>query len=193
MGRLGYSISLAWWGKIYGNQKDLADIFFTTEYVNFTNSNGDMTTLPGLGFNIVRYNAGASSYNNITLDSGEVIQMIPSENIISSRQIDGYWLDPVLDVWDFTVDQNQRNMLQLAIERIPADTLLTELFSNSPMWWQLSNYNPSGSSDGSDNLNASEYYNHARYLSTLYNYAMNHWNVTFNYVERTRFSLVEEH
>ncbi|KAJ6441343.1 Dimethylglycine oxidase [Purpureocillium lavendulum] len=66
-----------------------------------------------LGFNIVRYNAGASSYNTYN-----GTRMVPK--------------DPSSSSWDWIVDANQRAMRQKAKER-EADTF--ELFSNSPMWW----------------------------------------------------------
>jgi len=79
----GWGTSLAWWAQQFGNRDDLADVFFTLGQVNF---NGK--TLPGLGFNIVRYNAGACSWNSIDGES-----MVVSPNIKRSRQMEGYWLD----------------------------------------------------------------------------------------------------
>jgi len=79
----GWGTSLAWWAQQFGDRDDLADVFFTLDQVNF---NGK--TLPGLGFNIVRYNAGACSWNSIDGES-----MVLSPNIKRSRQMEGYWLD----------------------------------------------------------------------------------------------------
>ena len=59
----GWGVSLAWWAKAFGDHDDLVDIFFTLKATIFNNQ-----TLPELGLNIVRYNAGASSSNNITSD-----------------------------------------------------------------------------------------------------------------------------
>jgi galactan endo-1,6-beta-galactosidase len=142
----GWGTSLAWWAQEFGDRDDLADVFFT---LGQTKVNGQ--SLPGLGFNIVRYNAGACSWN--TVDGKK---MVVSPKIKRSRQMEGYWVDwnssdpqsaswnwygvPFLwrtweDVADFlfrSVDVNQRAALQKAIAR-GADR--TELFSNSPMWW----------------------------------------------------------
>lgn len=141
----GWGVSLAWWAKAFGDHDDLADIFFTLNTTIFNNQ-----TLPGLGLNIVRYNAGASSLSNITSDV-----MVVSPSIMKSRQVDGYWLDhhstnSSSTSWNWDVDSNQRNMLLKARDR---GVDIFELFSNSPMWWMCSNHNPSGSNGGSsDNL-----------------------------------------
>lgn len=172
----GWGVSLAWWAKAFGDRDDLADIFFS---LNTTTLNS--ISLPGLGFNIARYNAGACSSN--TYDS---IAMVESPDITASRQIDGYWTnwasdDPTSSSWDWTVDANQRAMLQKAVAN-GANHL--ELFSNSPMWWMLYNKNPSGSDDGSsDNLQSWNYGNHTHYLSEIALYAENNWGVTFESVE----------
>lgn len=112
--------------------------------------------------------------------------MVASPAITASRQIDGYWLnwasdDPTTSSWDWTVDANQRAMLQKAAAR-GANYL--ELFSNSPMWWMLKNKNPSGSDDGtSDNLQTWNYANHTHYLGEIALYAKNNWDIEFTSVE----------
>lgn len=172
----GWGTSLCWWGKAYGDRDDFADIFFTTKSVSY---NG--TSLPGLGLNIVRYNAGACSTNSINGDS-----MVVSPNIQPSRQMDGFWLnwfssDPSSSSWDWTVDANQRSLLAKAKAR---GVNYFELFSNSPMWWMCYNHNPSGSPTGTtDNLQSWNYQQHAVYLSTIAKYAHDHWGITFTSVE----------
>lgn len=171
----GWGVSLAWWSKAFGDRDDLADIFFT---LNTTTLNS--ASLPGLGFNIARYNAGACSTNTY-----ESTSMVVSSAITASRQMDGYWLnwasdDPTTSSWEWTVDANQRAMLQKAAAR-GANHL--ELFSNSPMWWMLSNKNPSGSDDGSsDNLQSWNYANHTHYLAEVALYAKDNWGITFDSV-----------
>jgi len=123
----GWGVSLAWWAKAFGGRDDLADIFFAT---SSTTLNGD--SLPGLGLNIARYNAGACSFNSI---GGTT--MVVSPSIQSSRQMEGFWLDwsssdPSSSSWNWALDANQRAMLLKAQAR-GADQF--ELFSNSPMWW----------------------------------------------------------
>ena len=172
----GWGVSLAWWASAFGERDDLADIFFTLDTTVLNNQ-----ILPGLGFNIVRYNAGACSWNNI---SGDV--MVVSPDIIPSRQMDGYWLDwdstdPSSTSWNWYVDSNQRNMLWLARDR---GVDIFELFSNSPMWWMCYNHNPSGSNDGSsDNLQSWNYDQHAVYLATIAKYASDNWGFSFTSVE----------
>ena len=72
-----------------------------------------------------------------------------------------------------------RNAVSRGVDR-------TELFSNSPMWWQLKNYNPSGSSDSSDNLSPSKYSDHADYLANVAYHAAETWGVQFNSVSCTK-------
>ena len=107
----GWGVSLAWWAKAF-NRDDLATIFFSRDSQVLNGS-----ILPGLGFNIVRYNAGASSYNTYN-----GTRMVTSPNAMSSRLVDGFWLDwgskdPSSSSWDWTVDANQRAMLEKAKER----------------------------------------------------------------------------
>ena len=172
----GWGVSLAWWAKAFGDRDDLADIFFSLNTTIFNNQ-----TLPGLGLNIVRYNAGASSWNNISSDV-----MVVSPRIIHSRQVDGYWLDhdstnTSSTSWNWDVDSNQRNMLLKARDR---GANIFELFSNSPMWWMCSNHNPSGSNGGSsDNLPSRNYDQHAIYLATIAKYAIDNWGFSFTSVE----------
>lgn len=172
----GWGVSLCWWASVFGQREDLADLMFTTKATRL-----DGVTLPGLGLNIARYNAGACSTNAV---NGEFMQRSP--NILASRQIAGYWLDsrsadPRSDSWDWTADASQRAMLLQARAR-GANRL--ELFSNSPMWWMCRNHNPSGAASGrSDNLPERYYEQHAIYLVTIAQYAQAHWGITFDAVE----------
>ncbi|KUJ09534.1 endo-beta-1,6-galactanase [Mollisia scopiformis] len=172
----GWGVSLAWWAAAFGDQDDLADIFFSTDWTTF---NG--VSIPGLGFNVVRYNAGACSWN--TAPDGST--MVVSPDMISTRQMDGYWC-PRTDLstassWDWTVDANQRAMMTKAQSR---GVNYFELFSNSPMWWMTTNHNPSGNDDGSNNnLQAWNYDQHAIYLASIALKAKSSWGVTFTSVE----------
>ena len=172
----GWGTSLCWWANVFGTRNDLADIVFTT---NYTSLNGQ--TLPGLGMNIARYNAGACSSNSI---NGDFMQA--SANIPSFKQIGGYWLDwfssdPTTASWSWTADANQRAMLLKAKAR---GANLLELFSNSPMWWMCYNHNPSGADNGAnDNLQSWNYQQHAIYLATVAKYASDNWGITFDSVE----------
>jgi len=172
----GWGTSLCWWANVFGFRDDLANLIFTTGYVGL---NGQ--TLPGLGMNIARYNAGACSFNSI---NGETIQLSP--NIPAFKRIQGFWLDwfssdPSSASWNWAADANQRVMLLKAKAR---GANLFELFSNSPMWWMCYNHNPSGADDGSrDNLQSWNYDAHAAYLATIAKYAVDHWGIHFDSVE----------
>jgi galactan endo-1,6-beta-galactosidase len=171
----GWGTSLAWWAKQFGNRDDLADAFFT---LKSTRVNSE--TLPGLGFNIVRYNAGASSSKAVGSE-----RMVVSPNIKRSRQIDGYWVnwdseDPASASWDWSVDGNQRSALQKAISR---GANRTELFSNSPMWWMCKNHNPSGAEDGSENIQSWNLEKHAIYMATVAKTFKDKWGISFETVD----------
>ncbi|KAK0712662.1 glycoside hydrolase superfamily [Lasiosphaeria miniovina] len=172
----GWGTSLAWWAQAFGTRDDLADIFFTTKTQTFRGK-----TVPGLGLNIVRYNAGACSTNSY---NGS--KMAVSPKMMRSREMEGFWHDwastnPSSSSWNWNVDSAQRNMLWKARDR-GADVF--ELFSNSPMWWMLKNKNPAGSDDGgSDNLQSWNYKDHALYLATVAKYAADNWGFKFQAVD----------
>jgi len=171
----GWGTSLAWWAKQFGSRDDLADAFFTLKSTTVNSQ-----SLPGLGFNIVRYNAGASSWNAVGSD-----KMVQSSNVKRSRQIEGYWVDwnnadSSSASWDWSVDANQRSALQKAIAR---GANRTELFSNSPMWWMCKNHNPSGASDGSENIQSWNLEQHAVYMATVAKVFQDKWSIRFDTVE----------
>ena len=172
----GWGTSLAWWAVAFGTRDDLADIFFTSKTVSF---NGQ--SLPGLGFNIARYNAGASSWNSIN-----GTRMVVSPKMIASRHVEGFWLDwastnPSSSSWNWNADAAQRSMLAKARDR---GANILELFSNAPMWWMSTNHNPAGSDSGSsDNLQTWNHNQHAVYLATVAKYAADNWGIRFNAVE----------
>ncbi|WP_031225858.1 beta-1,6-galactanase [Streptomyces roseochromogenus] len=170
----GWGTSLAWWANVFGARDDFADIFFTTKSTTYHG-----TALPGLGLNIARYNLGACSWNSVNGES-----MSASPNIPSFKQIEGYWQDwtnedPASSSWKWTADATQRAMLQKAAQR----GAITELFANSPMWWMCLNHNPSGASDGGDNLQSWNYRRHASHLASVALYAKQNWGVSFKTVE----------
>ncbi|MEK7948945.1 glycoside hydrolase [Luteolibacter soli] len=171
----GWGTSLCWWAAVFGDRTDLADAMFTTKTVQVENEQ-----LPGLGLNIVRYNAGASAWRKI----GER-EMKKSRIIQRHRQMEGFWLDdrssdPASDSWDWSVDAKQRNMLKLAKER---GVTHFELFSNSPMWWMTRNDNPSGGPKPSDdNLSPQQERNFAIYLAAVAREAKDDWGISFTSV-----------
>ncbi|MGW2646538.1 beta-1,6-galactanase [Streptomyces sp. NPDC001393] len=170
----GWGTSLAWWANVFGARDDFADIFFTTKTTTY---NG--TALPGLGLNIARYNLGACSWNSVNGES-----MVASPNIPKFKQIEGYWQDwtnedPTSSSWKWTADATQRAMLLKATQR----GATSELFANSPMWWMCLNHNPSGASDGGNNLQSWNYRQHASHLASVALYAKQNWGVTFSTVE----------
>ena len=172
----GWGTSLCWWAKIFGQRDDLADLFFTTREVKLGNE-----ALPGLGFTVARYNAGACS-------SAEVDgrRMVVSKTIRPFRQIDSFWLDgknadPASSSWNWNADANQRAMLLKARDR-GADRF--ELFSNSPPWWMCANRNPSGAAKADqENLPPAQFAHFAHYLSAIARRARDQWGVSFTTVD----------
>ncbi|GAB2742389.1 glycoside hydrolase [Streptomyces bullii] len=170
----GWGTSLAWWANVFGARDDFADLFFTTKSVTY-----DGRSLPGLGFTIARYNLGACSWN--TVDGAS---MVASPNIPRFKQIEGYWQDwrnedPASSAWKWTADATQRAMLVKATQR----GAVSELFANSPMWWMCLNHNPSGASNGGNNLQSWNYRQHASHLAAVALYARNNWGVNFATVD----------
>lgn len=170
----GWGVSLCWWANIFGQHDELADLAFSLKNVTIGG-----TSIPGLGLNIARYNAGGSSWAKAGSDS-----MVASKNIPHWKQIQGFWNDWGSDKassssWNWTADGNQIEMLKKAHAR-GANHL--ELFSNSPMWWMLSNHNPSGNG-GSDNLESWNRANHSKYMAIVAEYAKDHWGLEFTSVE----------
>ncbi|WP_282699273.1 glycoside hydrolase [Streptomyces sp. CC219B] len=170
----GWGTSLAWWGNVFGNRDDFADLFFTTKSVTY---NG--TSLPGLGLNIARYNLGACSWNAV---NGET--MVKSPNIPAFKQIEGFWQDwnnedPTSSAWKWTADAAQRAMLVKATQR----GAVSELFANSPMWWMCYNHNPSGAANGGNNLQSWNYRQHASHLAAVALRARTNWGVNFATVD----------
>jgi galactan endo-1,6-beta-galactosidase len=170
----GWGTSLAWWGNVFGDRDDFANIFFTTQPVAY---NG--TTLPGLGLTIARYNLGACSWNSV---NGE--QMAASPNIPRFKQIEGFWQDwrnedPTSSAWNWNVDAKQRAALVKAVQR----GAVAELFANSPMWWMCLNHNPSGAADGGPNLQPWNHRQHALHLAVTARYARDRWGVNFRTVD----------
>lgn len=172
----GWGTSLCWFANVFGERDDIADALFTMRSVKL----GD-EVVPGLGLNIVRYNAGACSSNSV---GGQ--RIVLSHSIPKWKQMEGFWRDPrsedpQSESWDWTVDVRQRAMLQKARDR---GVNYFELFSNSPMWWMCQNRNPSGAAKATnDNLSPENYEKFAVYLATISKYARDNWGVPFRTVE----------
>jgi galactan endo-1,6-beta-galactosidase len=165
----GWGSSLAWWARAIGgtaNADYYADLIYTTKSTD---------GFPGLGLNIVRYNLGGGGINQPQENKGPKLQW--------QMDIHGYWADPNNGdpaSWSWSVDQNQRTMMQKARER---GANLFELFSDSPMWWMNSNRSTAGSNTGADCLMPENYDRFASYLASVARYAADHWGVKFDSVE----------
>jgi galactan endo-1,6-beta-galactosidase len=167
----GWGSSLAWWGRAIGgtNNADFyADLIYTTKIVN---------GYPGLGLNIVRYNVGGGGIHQSSENKGPKLQW--------QMDIHGYWVnsnsdDPGSANWDWSVDANQRAILEKAKAR-GAD--MFEMFSDSPMWWMNSNHSTAGSDTGGDCLEPANYRNFTHYLATVARQAKDHWGIHFASIE----------
>ncbi|MDD3266431.1 MAG: glycoside hydrolase [Burkholderiales bacterium] len=146
----GWGTSLAWWGANFGGNpttaNELSQLFFSlNESIPFHYvENGELKeiNLPGLGFNIVRYNLGGGDITNDAVwYSDEILK--------NSRWINGPWVNESErnpDNWNWNNDSEQINMLKLAYNQIQLrnESPIVEVFANSPMWWM----NNSNSSQG---------------------------------------------
>ncbi|KFY07973.1 hypothetical protein V492_06646 [Pseudogymnoascus sp. VKM F-4246] len=88
--------------------------------------------------------------------------------------------DPSSSSWNWNVDARQRQALANAISR-GANHL--ELFSNSPMWWMTKNKNPSGASDGSENIQSWSLGQHAIYMANVARHFKTNFNIAFTTVD----------
>ena len=180
----GWGSSLAWWANIWGNRDDMADVVYTLKTVSLKDSTGT-ELLPGLGFNVARYNVGGTGFAQITVN-GKVHQPNNPPSQKPATQIQTYWLnpdshDPKSASWNWSVDANQRLMMQKAKAR---GANIFEMFSNSPPWWMCYNSSTAGSSEGTnDNLMPWAYQPFADYLAAVAKRAHDHWGIDFASVE----------
>ena len=174
----GWGCSLAWWANVFGTNDMMAGLIFSTNYTTYQGH-----SVPGLGYNIVRYNAGGESWNHIGTSAMNVTSNLTQWPY---REIEGYltnWnsTDPSSSSWNWWADSNQRNMMWKARD-LGANVF--ELVSYSPMWWMCYSLSPCGSTNGtSDNLQSWNYDQHAIYLATIAAYAHSNWGINFSYIE----------
>lgn len=181
----GWGTSLCWWASVFGDRGDIADLLFTLN-ATVSLSNGGVTGLPALGFNIARYNIGGTG-NNVISENGSPVTIKASSDMPAFKAIETFWLDwfnsdPASSSWNWSADAKQRAMLQAAKQR-GANQL--EAFSNSPPWWMTSNHATAGADKKGtiDNLQSWNHEQFAVYLATVVKYAKDNWGVNFNYVE----------
>ena len=180
----GWGSSLAWWANVFGTRTDMADVLYTLNTTSFTSNQGTQS-LPGLGFNVARYNVGGTSTQSTNVGGTTYTPNNPS-SLPAFKEIQTYWLnwastDPASSSWNWYNDSNQRNMMWLARNR---GANIFELFSNSPPWWMCTNSSTTGNSTGSnDNLQSWNYDEFAIYLATVAKYAHDNWGINFASVE----------
>lgn len=154
----GWGTSLCWWANRLGYSEELtqqaADAFFSDE---------------GLGLDIARYNLGGGddpTHNHITR---------------SDSKIPGYatgFDDEGNIIYDWTADQNQRNIAKAALSANP--DLYVEGFSNSPPYFMTNSGCSSGAVDaGSDNLNPEYYNKFGEFIATTTKHFKDEFGITF--------------
>ena len=140
----GWGTSLCWWANRLGYSGELtaqaAKLFFSGE---------------GLGLDIGRYNIGGGddpAHRHITRSDSRV-----PGYAVGMDSSGGF-------IWDWTADQNQRNIVLAALKANPE--LYVEGFSNSPPWFLTVSGCSSGSEGAvSDNLRPDQYDTFARYIA----------------------------
>jgi len=176
----GWGLSLAWLANLFGEDEKLADTFFTMqESVQLVEGHAEMGSLPALGLNIARYNAGGTcggqrdgldTFQGVSTDACQYAgEQCKWSGTYDWRRIQTFWMnwhskDPTNTTsWRWNVDLNQRQMLLNAKERNP--NMIFELFSNSPPWWML--YNKDVPGNGGNNLQKWNEGDFAYYLATV--------------------------
>ncbi len=144
----GWGTSLCWYGNRIGysekTTKEAAELLYNEK--------------TGLGLNIIRYNIGGG-------DNPEHDHIQRSDS-----KMPGYWTnynseDGTFD-YDFTQDENQRNVLLKSIEECP--DMLVEMFSNSPPYFMTNSGCTSGVESGKgDNLSSENMEAFAEYMATV--------------------------
>lgn len=196
----GWGTSLAWWGANHGGQKHnevYAKLLYSmTDNINYTNFNhkDDIRkithSLPGLGFNIIRYNLGGGD-----IDNPDVYYY--SRIIDRNRWVNGFWLNKNNrnpNDWNWNNDSNQVNMLKLSYAEVKNsnETPIVEMFSNSPMWWMTANnstqgvgvFNPVSRADDCIDMNNSAMLDDfGYYLAKSANYFQKNLGIKIDYIE----------
>ncbi len=154
----GWGTSLCWWANRLGYSESLtqqaADAFFSDE---------------GLGLDIARYNLGGGddpTHNHITR---------------SDSKIPGYatgFDEEGNIIYDWTVDENQRNITKAAQAANP--DLYVEGFSNSPPYFMTNSGCTSGAVDaGSDNLNPEYYDEFGKFIADVTKHFKEEFGIEF--------------
>lgn len=154
----GWGTSLCWWANRLGYSEELtqqaARAFFSDE---------------GLGLDIARYNLGGGddpSHNHITR---------------SDSKIPGYatgFDDEGNIIYDWTADENQRNIAKAALAANP--DLYVEGFSNSPPYFMTNSGCSSGAEDaGADNLNPEYYDKFGEFIATTTKHFKDEFGIEF--------------
>jgi O-glycosyl hydrolase len=155
----GWGTALCWWANRLGYDEALtrqaAELFFSDE---------------GLGLDIARYNIGGGddpSHNHITRSDSKV-----------PGYATGFDTNGAL-VYDWTADQNQRDITLAALAANP--DLYVEGFSNSPPWFMTYSGCSAGAENaGNDNLKADQYDNFAKYIAQVTRYFKDKFGITFS-------------
>lgn len=159
----GWGTSLCWFGnRIGGSEKTTAE---AAEYLCDKEN--------GLGLNIIRFNIGGGddpTHDHITR---------------TDSKMPGYWgeYDEETDTftYDYTKDENQRNVLLKMLDENPDLTL--EAFSNSAPYFMTNSGCTSGSEKGGDNLKEDKYDDFAEYLVNVVKNYKELYGVNFTSIE----------
>jgi O-glycosyl hydrolase len=154
----GFGTSLCWWAVLAGAWSE-------------ANRNRLIGALvdpdTGLGYNCFRYNIGGGDQPSHTHLAGE-------------RAVPGFKATEA-GAYDWTADQNQRNIL-LGIAARDSGAIF-EAFSNSPPWWMTASGCVSGNTNGEDNLKSAYFTKFAEYLADVASHYKSAWGITFRTVE----------
>lgn len=157
----GWGTSLCWWANRIGYSDSLsqkaADAFYSDN---------------GLRLNIARFNIGGGddpAHNHITRTDSNM----PGYTLYNNGQI----------YYDWSADSNQRNVLLKSIEACD-DSMIIEMFSNSPPFYMTQSGCSSGGIDsGVNNLRDDCYDDFANYLAEVCYHYENEWGVDIQSID----------
>ncbi|KAJ3294196.1 hypothetical protein HDU79_011363 [Rhizoclosmatium sp. JEL0117] len=198
----GFGTGLAWWGQMVGNSSFEAlhtSLYYSTTPTISVNvvptpaaaglaaPASYTSSVPGLGFNIVRYNIGGTGaktdapgveqYSQRNATTGvESASFTPDEKTWWYLT-PGFWIKNDSTAWDWSRDFNQRSLLK-SIYNSNIPNVWIEFFSGAPMWW-MTDANSSLGGNLLPNMTSLFPY----YVAKVVNQSIADWKVNVSSVE----------
>ncbi len=153
----GWGVSLCWWANDVGSYPTAATDTLC-KWIADPNQ---------LNMNVFRFNIGGGDD--------------PSHTHMSSRNNMPGYKKSATSAYDWKQDTNQRLIL-LKLNKLRKD-VINEAFINSPPYWMTKSGCASGNTDGSDNLNDTQYAAYADYITEVVKHYKDKFGIPFTYLE----------